>query len=70
MNADVSVLPPGSLVSVRSRFVGAWCDGFEVASVESSDDQPRYRIRRLTDGWVLPESFTDDDLAPLASSTR
>ncbi|MGA2520910.1 MAG: hypothetical protein ABSG81_08865 [Acidimicrobiales bacterium] len=53
-------LAPGTRIDVRNRFVGAWSHGFEVA--ESEEDG--YRIRRLSDGSVLPDLFPDDDVRP------
>ena len=51
-------LEPGTKVDVRNRFQGTWVRGFEVA--EMTDDG--YRIRRLSDGSVLPDLFTRDDV--------
>ena len=51
-------LATGTAVDVRSRYVGAWSSGFEVA--EPVNDG--YRIRRLSDGSVLPDVFTTDDV--------
>jgi hypothetical protein len=48
----------GTKVDVRNRFQGTWVRGFEVAEV--TDDG--YRIRRLSDGSVLGELFTRDDV--------
>ena len=54
-------LRAGTPVDVRSRFVGDWSRGFEVA--ERVDDQG-YRVRRLSDGTVLPDVFDDQDVRP------
>jgi hypothetical protein len=51
-------LVAGTAVDVRSRYVGAWSSGFEVA--EPVNDG--YRVRRLSDGSVLPDVFTNDDV--------
>ena len=51
-------LSTGTKVDVRNRFQGTWVRGFEVAEV--TDDG--YRIRRLSDGSVLGELFTRDDV--------
>jgi len=48
----------GTSVEVRRRFDQAWARGFEVAS--ASDDG--YRLRRQSDGAVLPVSFPPDDV--------
>jgi hypothetical protein len=53
-----SPLAPGTKVDVRNRYQGTWVRGFEVA--EAADDG--YRIRRLSDGSVLGELFTRDDV--------
>jgi len=54
------VLAEGTRVDVRSRFVGAWARGFEVAEVTPEG----YRVRRLSDGSVLPDVFDFDDVRP------
>jgi len=51
-------LPRGTRVDVRNRFVGTWSHGFEIA--ERVDDG--YRVRRLSDGSVLPDVFAGDDI--------
>jgi hypothetical protein len=51
-------LATGTAVDVRSRYVGAWSSGFEVA--EPLKDG--YRVRRLSDGSVLPDVFTNEDV--------
>lgn len=54
-------LRAGTPVDVRSRFVGDWSRGFEVA--ERVDDRG-YRVRRLSDGTVLPDVFDEQDVRP------
>ena len=54
-------LSAGTPVDVRSRFLGDWSRGFEVA--ERVADQG-YRIRRMSDGTVLPDVFDDQDIRP------
>lgn len=39
---------------MRTRFDGSWSAGFEVAEIVESGG---YRIRRVTDGEVLPTLF-------------
>lgn len=51
----------GTRVDVRSRFVGSWSHGFEVA--EKVDDRG-YRIKRLSDGAVLPDVFDAEEVRP------
>lgn len=50
---------------MRSRFDDRWARGFEVAEVIDPDGPPgahRYRIRRRSDGSVLPVLFDDEDV--------
>ena len=56
---DVAAMRPGTRVEVRSSFDGAWVDGFEVVD---RDDDGAYRLRRLSDGEVLPEPFAPGDV--------
>ncbi len=56
-----SALAAGTRVDVRSRYVGSWSRGFEVA--ERVDDDG-YRVRRLSDGAVLPDLFDEEELRP------
>jgi hypothetical protein len=58
---DDEVLSAGTPVDVRSRYVGAWSRGFEVA--ERVNDAG-YRVRRLSDGTVLPDVFDAQDVRP------
>jgi hypothetical protein len=51
-------LTPGTKVDVRNRFQGTWVRGFEVAEVTDGG----YRIRRMSDGSVLGELFSRDDV--------
>ena len=53
-------LGPGSRVEVRNRFTGSWSRGFEVAGTVDGG----YRIRRLSDGSVLPTAFPPEDIRP------
>jgi hypothetical protein len=53
-----SPLAPGTKVDVRNRYQGTWVRGFEVA--EATPDG--YRIRRLSDGSVLGDLFSRDDV--------
>jgi len=56
--ATEDTLAAGTAVDVRSRYVGTWSSGFEVA--EPLKDG--YRILRLSDRSVLPDIFTNDDV--------
>ena len=44
---------PGTRVEVRSGYRSSWARGFEVAAV----DGEQYRVRRVSDGTVLPATF-------------
>lgn len=54
------VRPDG--VEVRCRFGDRWVSGFEVCEVIRSDDSTRYRLRRRSDGSVIPTLFDEKDL--------
>jgi hypothetical protein len=58
--APVDPVPDG--VEVRCRFGDRWVTGFEVCEVIRFDDVTRYRLRRRSDGSVLPTLFEDKDL--------
>ena len=51
-------LPTGAAVEVRSRYLGTWTNGFELA--ERVDEG--YRVRRRSDGSVLPGVFAPADV--------
>lgn len=60
-------MEPGTRVEVRSRFDRAWARGFEIAEVVPDPDDPdveglAYRLRRRSDGQVLPAIFAEDDV--------
>jgi hypothetical protein len=44
---------------VRRRFDQRWARGFEVAEAVDGDG---YKLRRLSDGSVLPAEFAEDDV--------
>jgi hypothetical protein len=52
----------GTRVEVLSHFDAHWARGFEVAEVVQQTGHKRYRVRRRSDGSVLPVLFGDDDL--------
>ena len=54
-DAPISV---GAVVEVRRRFDQAWARGFQIAAVTADG----YRIRRNSDGSLLPVSFAPADL--------
>jgi hypothetical protein len=57
-------MQPGTRVEVRSRFDRRWARGFEVDAVvdEADEPDPGYRIRRRSDGAVLPSLFVSDEV--------
>jgi hypothetical protein len=58
-------LTPGTRVQVRNRFDGGWTTSpFEVAEAiePTPSSAPMYRVRRLSDGVVLPAAFIDEDV--------
>ena len=56
-------MQPGTRIEVRSRFDRRWARGFEVDAVVSQDaGAPEYRVRRRSDGSVLPSLFVDDEV--------
>lgn len=52
------LIPVGTRVEVRSRFVGSWSRGFEVAG----QNERGYAIKRLSDGSVLPDDFDPSEV--------
>jgi hypothetical protein len=55
-----SVFPDGTSVDVKNRYIGTWSRGFEIAGrVEAG-----YLIRRLSDGSVLPDPLSFDEVRP------
>ena len=52
------VLAVGTLVEVRGHFSGECSGGFEIA--ETTHDG--YRVRRLSDRYLLPVEFLDSDV--------
>jgi hypothetical protein len=52
----------GTRVEARNRFDGHWSRGFEIVDVVPDPPPPLYRLRRRSDGNVLPADFRADDL--------
>jgi hypothetical protein len=52
----------GTRVEVRSRFDERWSRGFEVAEVVEEGESARYKVRRRSDGSVLPTLFVGDEV--------
>lgn len=57
---DRESLHPGAHVEVRNRFTAAWSRGFELVEIVDGG----YKIRRLSDGSVLPTVFLPEDVRP------
>jgi hypothetical protein len=59
----IDAVNPGTRVEVRTRYEERWTRGFEVTErVEGDNGPPAYRVRRRSDGSILPVTFRDDDL--------
>lgn len=51
------------VVEVRNRFDGSWSHGFEIIEqLQSAGGERQLRLRRFSDGQVLPELFSADDV--------
>ncbi|HVT75865.1 MAG TPA: hypothetical protein VHD87_02460 [Acidimicrobiales bacterium] len=51
------------VIEVRNRFDGSWSHGFEIVErLDVDGAAPRLRLRRLSDGHVLPALFSADDI--------
>jgi hypothetical protein len=57
-------LEPGTAVEVQNRFTGSWCRGFEVTEAVRRPECLHYRIRRTSDGTVIPDVFGEDHIRP------
>ncbi|MEY2404815.1 MAG: hypothetical protein QOD38_2366 [Acidimicrobiaceae bacterium] len=53
-------LSPGDKVEVRRRFDAQWARGFEVVEITAAG----VRVRRTSDGEVLPADFSEEDVRP------
>jgi hypothetical protein len=53
----------GSSIRVRTRYLGSWTQGFEVAKVLEDG----YLIRRVSDGALLPEVVGFEDVRAAGS---
>jgi hypothetical protein len=53
---------PGTRVEVRSRFHQRWSRGFEIYEQVHENGSVGYRIRRRSDGSVLPAVFDGDEV--------
>ena len=57
-NSPAADISPGRRVEVRNRYDQRWTGGFEVLQIR--DD--KYVLRRLSDGAVLPTTFSPDEV--------
>jgi len=59
---------PGAPVAVRSSFDGSWCSGYEIADVvDDIGGIVGFRLRRTSDGSVLPVVFPLREVIPAGS---
>lgn len=63
---DATWLPQGTPVQVRDRFEFAFRSGFEVSETTPAG----YRLRRQSDGVVLPVEFAEKDVRRDSNSSR
>lgn len=56
------VLPVGTPVEVHGHFSGEWAGRFEIAATTRDG----YRVRRLSDRYLLPVEFADSDVRPVS----
>jgi hypothetical protein len=56
-------LRAGMPVEVLTHFTGSWARGFEVVGLEPNS----CRVRRVSDGAVLPTDFDLDDVRALSA---
>jgi hypothetical protein len=54
------VLPVGEPVEVHTKYNDSWVRGFEIAEVLEGG----YRVRRTSDGTLLPNLTGEEDLRP------
>ena len=47
---------------MRSRFEERWSRGFEISEIVNTSGRDCYRVRRRSDGTVLPVLFDGEDL--------
>jgi hypothetical protein len=53
-------LRAGARVEVATHFTGSWTGGFEVVGLDLNG----YRVRRLSDGAVIPNDFGLSEVRP------
>ena len=58
-------LRAGARVEVATHFTGSWTGGFEVVGLDPNG----YRVRRLSDGAVIPSDFDRSEVRPSRPET-
>ena len=65
-------LQQGQHVELRNEFTGSWAAGFEVVDVVTVAREQRpvveYRVRRSSDGSIIPALFPTRRVRPVSSS--
>jgi hypothetical protein len=56
----LAIIPAGTPVEVQNRFTASWSRGFEVAEVVRDAVHPLYRLRRVSDRFILPDLFDQE----------
>lgn len=63
VEVELGIRPPSNgHVEVRSRYNGTWVPGFEIAEVHEVDTERLFRLRRCSDGVVLPTHFGPEEV--------
>lgn len=57
-SVGTTVIPVGTSVDVKNRFIGTWSRGFEIAGMAPDG----YLIRRLSDRSILPDALTFEEV--------
>ena len=60
-------MSPQDEVEVRVRYTGEWARGFELHHADLAADEPRFQVRRRSDGSVLPAWFSAEEVRPAGS---
>jgi hypothetical protein len=60
---------PRDHIEVQCRIEGQWIDGFEVFEIIQENGLRRYRLRRLSDGVVMPVAYAARDVRRKAEAT-
>ena len=56
----------GDRVEVHTKFSDSWVGGFEIAEIIPEG----YRVRRISDGSILPGHTSETDVRPARSRAR